>query len=145
MSQPHRHTQRPRHSAGFTLIEMLITVAIVAILAKVAVPAYSDYIKRGKIPEATGGLAAKQAQMEQFFQDNLTYANAPPCTSESTTNFTFSCSVAGTPTVYTLQAKGQGSMSGFTYTVDQAGTKKTTASPWGTSTTCWITGKGGTC
>jgi len=59
--------------------------------------------------------------MEQFFQDNLTYVGATPCTSDSTSSkyFTFSCSVAGTATVYTLQAVGKDTMAGFTYTLNE--------------------------
>lgn len=134
---------------GFTLIELMVVVAIVGILAAIALPAYSDYVIRGKIPDATSNLAAKRVQMEQYFQDNLTYASAPPCTSDSTSSkyFTFDCSVAGTATVYTLEAVGQGTMAGFTYTVDQGNNKATTAVPsdWTTNAACWVTKKGGVC
>ena len=61
-----------RHS-GFTLIEVMITIAIVAILAAVALPNYSAYITRGKIAEATSALLAMRTKMEQYWQDNRTY------------------------------------------------------------------------
>ena len=63
-------------------------------------PAYTDYVVRGKIPEATSNLATKRVQMEQFFQDNLTYAGAPACNTDSSASqyFTFSCSAAATAT-----------------------------------------------
>ena len=68
----HRHLASSRQ-LGFTLIEVMIVVAIVAILSMVAYPAYTDYVIRGNIPVATAGLATKQVQMEQFFQDRRTY------------------------------------------------------------------------
>jgi len=76
---------------GFTLIELMIVVAIIAILSTIAYPAYTDYITRGKITEATSALASKRILMEQFFQDNRTYASAPACNSDTATssNFTF--------------------------------------------------------
>jgi type IV pilus assembly protein PilE len=134
---------------GFTLIELMITVAIVAILASVALPAYNDYIVRGNVPQATSRLAALQVQMEQFFQDNRTYVGAPGCTADSTNrHFNFSCSVQ-TATAYTLQAVGKGSMAGFTYNVNQQGLRTTAAVPTGWSApspnTCWATKKGGVC
>ena len=61
-------------TSGFSLIEVMITVVIVAILSAIAIPSYSDYMVMGKIPEATTGLASKRVQAEQFYQDNLTYS-----------------------------------------------------------------------
>lgn len=142
-----------RKSAGFTLIELMITVAIIGILAAVAIPAYSDYVIRGRIPDATSALGAKRVQMEQYFQDNHTYApaTAAPCVADTATSrfFTFSCSVAGTATLYTLQAVGTGPMTGFNFTIDQDNTKVTTSVPnsgWGAAPiACWVTKKGGVC
>ena len=134
---------------GFTLIELMIVVAVVAILASVALPSYSDYITRGKIPEATSALAAKRVQMEQWFQDNRTYVGAPLCAATDTTSskyFDFSCN-PGVST-FVLQAVGKESMSGFTYAVNQSDVKTSTitASGWtGSSANCWITKKDGSC
>lgn len=133
-------------NAGFTLVELMVTVAIVGILASIALPSYRDYVTRGRIPEALGTLAAKRVQLEQFFLDNRTYVGAPACTAASSSYFAFSCTTQ-TATAYTLQAAGQGAMAGFTYTINQNNVKATTAVPsgWSTSTTCWVTKKGGVC
>ncbi|MEO8134836.1 MAG: type IV pilin protein [Betaproteobacteria bacterium] len=136
-----------RRVSGFTLIELMIAVAIIAILAAIALPAYTEYITRGRIPEATTGLAVKRVRMEQFFQDNRTYAGAPDCNNDVGKYFTFSCSVAGTATLYTLQAVGTGPMTLFSFTVDQAGTQSTPNLPAGwtypSPNTCWATKKDG--
>lgn len=133
---------------GFSLVEIMIVVAIVSILAAVALPAYTDYVVRGKIPDATSTLAAKRVQLEQFFQDNRTYLAAPACTADTAASqyFDFSCAVQ-TATTYTLQAVGKASMTGFTYTIDQNNAKATSAvsTGWTTNTTCWVTKKGGAC
>lgn len=128
----------------------MVTVAIIGILTAIALPSYKDYVARGRIPAATGPLASKQVQMEQYFQDTRTYVDAPACASDSTTSqyFTFSCS-SQSATAYTLQAEGQGAMAGFTYTVNQSNVKTTPAVPSGWSAhspnNCWVTAKGGTC
>lgn len=141
--------QSTRYRQGFTLIEVMVTVAIVAILAAIALPAYSDYVLRGKIPEATTGLASEQVQMEQYFQDNKTYVGAPGCSSASGQYFTFTCSAGPTATSYTLQAQGTGTMAGFTYTVTESNVKQTASLPSGWTTpspnTCWALKKDGSC
>jgi len=63
---------KSNHS-GFTLIELMVVVAIVAILAAVALPAYNDYVTRSKLTDAVTGLSDFRVRMEQFYQDNRRY------------------------------------------------------------------------
>jgi prepilin-type N-terminal cleavage/methylation domain-containing protein len=65
---------------GFTLIELMIVVAVVGILTAIAVPSYTNYVIRGKIPEATSQLASKRVQMEQFFSFSDEMRIMPPKT-----------------------------------------------------------------
>jgi type IV pilus assembly protein PilE len=140
---------------GFTLIEILIAIAIIGILSAIALPAYRDYMTRGRIPEATSGLSIKQTQIEQFFMDRRTYVSASACASDTAGKFfDFSCNdssgnTTATATAFTLTAAGKGPMTGFGYTVNQDGTKTTSAVPSGWTTpnpnTCWATKKDGSC
>jgi len=136
---------------GFTLIEIMIAVAIVGILMAVALPAYSDYVTRGRLTEAFSTLGAAQPAAEQFWSNgSRTYLGFDSPTSPgwvpSTTNFTYALSNAS-PSSYTITATGTGRMAGFSYTIDQNGTRTTPATPagWGTSTSCWVDHKGGAC
>lgn len=58
---------------GFTLVELMVTVAIVAILASVAVPWYGQYVQRGNRGDGISELQALLDAQERFFTDNLTY------------------------------------------------------------------------
>lgn len=152
---------RRRFHQGFTLIELMIVVAIIAILAAVALPAYSDYVKRSRITQATSGLSTMKLKLEQYFQDNRRYDGGTPgaCTSNNTgvaplpstadtPDFAFSCALD--TAAYTVTATGRNSMADFIYTINEAGLKKTTGLPsgWsgaGTSSTCWVLKKDGSC
>lgn len=135
---------------GFTLIEVMVTVAIVAILASLAYPNYIEYITRSRIIEGTSKMSDFRVRMEQYFMDNRTYLNGAACgvpnqPAGAHDNFGISC--AGTATTYTITGQGVGSMANFTYTVDQTNTRATTsANPgWVLTPGCWVTKKDGSC
>lgn len=136
---------------GFSLIEMMIVIALIGILASVALPAYNDYVTRGRIVEAFGELSSMRAKLEQHFLDNRTYAGA--CAAGTVAplpagkHFTYACALTATNFTVTatgIAAQGTG---GFVYTIDESNVRRTTAAPSGfnTSNTCWVTKKGESC
>ena len=153
-----------RKQRGFTLIELMITVAIVGILVAVAMPAYKNYVIRGKLVAGTNALASMRASMEQYYQDNRTYmtVSSPsivtPCVSAAVSSSTsisfnvncYAASDAPSATSYTLRATGTGTVAGAVYTVDQSNNMTTVALPtsWGSvpaANGCWIMRKGDSC
>lgn len=148
------HTPLHTPARGFTLIELMIAVAIVGILAAVAYPSYRDHVLRGHIVDGTNGLALMRADMERHFQDNRTYETAgtftAPCLVAEAQRrfgaFTVSCPTLSA-TAFTLQAVGAGPAAGFTYTITHQDVRATSAAPtgWGTCASRWILKRGQSC
>jgi type IV pilus assembly protein PilE len=158
-------TARPsrRPEGGFTLIELMVAVAIVAILASVAMPSYTSYIRRGQMQEAFTNLSDLAIKLEQYYQDNKNYGatSGTVCATATTasawngftptgaTYFTYSCVTASSGQSFTLTATGSGgNVSGgnYIYRLDSAGNKTTTK--FGGTTvalSCWATRSGTAC
>ena len=138
------------NARGFTLIELIIAVAIVGILSTIAIPSYQAYIVRSQLIEATNGLADMRVRMEQFYADNRTYAGGGGCGIPAPTleRFALTCAAAGNGQAYTITATGSGTVNGFVYTIDQANQRATVSwgAGWGSvpgeGATRWLTRKG---
>ncbi|HPX87843.1 MAG TPA: prepilin-type N-terminal cleavage/methylation domain-containing protein [Methylophilaceae bacterium] len=60
-------------ASGFTLVEVMIAVAIVGVLSAIAIPAYNDYVEKARVHEAVTDIAAMSVLIENYFQENRIY------------------------------------------------------------------------
>jgi type IV pilus assembly protein PilE len=89
-----------RKSHGFTLIELMIVVSIIAILAVIAFPAYNDSVTKARRADGMSALMEAMARQERFFTENNTYttdlAVLPVPTDSQEGFYTLSAAACGT-------------------------------------------------
>lgn len=143
-----------KRERGFTLIEVMVVVAIIGILSAIAYPSYQDYVLRSRISEAVGAMESMRTDMERFYQDNRTYAgaSAPCAVGRSIEAFDLSCTGTRDNKVFTVQAVGKGIATNFTFSINQLNERFTTAVRTGsgynvctTSSNGWMLKKGQPC
>ncbi len=139
--------------SGFSLIELMVALAIGAIVAATAIPAYREHVMRSHIPEATSGLLLTAMRLEQYYQDHRSYRKDDDCAvvMPASGRFSFRCKPGDDGQSFLLTATGATGelMQGFAFTLDQAGNAQTIELPdgWGDKPPlkCWITRKGAKC
>ena len=151
---------RRERAGGFTLIEVTVVSAIVATLAALALPSYSDYVQRSKINEAIANLSDMRTRLEQFYLDNRSYpADTGKCKVSGAgageinlpaaqKYFSVACT-AMSPAAYVITATGnpaEGMPASFKYTINEANARSS-AGPAGSYTNagCWAIRKNGAC
>jgi type IV pilus assembly protein PilE len=117
-----------RKNQGFTLIEMMIVVAVVGILTAIAIPSYSEYIRRGHRADARAGLLQAQQWLERASTATGVYPTALPAAltwaGDNSKRYTIGFAANNSNASYTLTAVPRGPQTGDkcgTYTLSNTG------------------------
>ncbi|CAN7146091.1 type IV pilin protein [Acidovorax sp. LjRoot117] len=139
----------PYNSRGFTLIELMVTVAIVGVLSAIAYPSYQEYVRRGHRAEARAGLLQAQQWLERAATATGSYPTASLPTaltwaSDSNKRYAIAIAASNTATAYTLTATPkngpQASDKCGTYTLSSTGLRgaaSKTSGDAGYNVDCW--------
>ena len=135
---------------GFSLIELMVTVAVIGILASIAYPSYQDSVAKARRNDAAGAVLEAAQALERYYSVNGRYTNSsgnlpavfPSVVPNSGATY-YNIAVTGTPSAntYTLRATRTGSMTGDrcgNFQINQSGTLSLDSASTGyTVAKCW--------
>ncbi len=140
---------RPSTQRGFTLIEVMIVVAVIAILASIALPSYQESIRKSRRADAKSALLAASQAMEKYYTERQTYlsatlgANSTDVYRTTSPDNFYTLSFTATPTAsaYSIEAAPRTGTSQTadkcgTFTITQTGAKGVTGGSL-TAAECW--------
>ncbi len=120
-------------SRGFTLLEVLVAMALVAILAAIALPTYQTFVTKSRARSASADLMSLSTDLENTFQRTLAYPTLTTTTTANTAAATiawspaeddfFTYTVVSSATAYTLTATGTGNLNGCNLSLTQSNTR----------------------
>lgn len=118
---------------GFTLIELMIVVAVIAVLAAISYPSYRDHVIKTRRAAAAACMMEAAQFMERYYTTNMTYSGATMptlgCLADTSRFYTIGLSAAATATAFTMRAvptSTQNDSKCGTISIDQKGTKAKT-------------------
>jgi type IV pilus assembly protein PilE len=138
-------TQNRQKRAGFTLVELVIVIAVIALLVAIALPSYENSVRKARRSAAQSELLGFANTAERFFTEEATYANAPLPSGDADVfkYYTFSFAAGPSATGYTIQATPK---SGTPQAEDGCGTMRLTntgvKTATGTESNCWGSSSG---
>lgn len=139
------NTMKKSQIKGFTLLELMIVIAVIGIMATIAIPAYTDYVTRSKRADGKNALLAFQLEQEKFRANNPQYATAASLglpTNSPDGHYTISLSGAGGLTtsydlIATPNPASQNDPECNVLTIDESNNRGATGTAADPVATCW--------
>jgi type IV pilus assembly protein PilE len=108
---------------GFTLIELMITVAVVAILSAIAIPSYAEYVRRAHLADGQKAMASVALDLEQVFSDRRAYPVAGSFTATGTSFMGLIYTPSADGRSFRLNSSGSGKMLNYHIAQTSAGAR----------------------